>query len=228
LAQAIEASRAALEVQTQADLPREWPVTEMILGKALGQQARLNSGPQAMKFLADAESAFESVVQALPNSQDAVWALADIEHEELFRFDRAFQLDQTLVKIDPGVPSSLNFEEANLAVSNFSGCIEHAATITDQGLSASDSLGRDLIKFACQAGAGKWAAALLTQKAISASTSALQKDYLAFAGTLHYLWASPAFERGRASWVALFESAEKGDGAAMADALQKLDQVMQH
>jgi hypothetical protein len=49
-----------------------------------------------------------------------------------------------------------------------------------------------------------------------------------FAGTRHFLASSPAFEPGRASWIALFESLEKGDGAAMAAALHQLDAVMNH
>jgi hypothetical protein len=54
----------------------------------------------------------------------------------------------------------------------------------------------------------------------------LQKPAWVFAGTLHYLAASPVFEEGRPLWIALFESVQKGDGSAMSAALSSLDAVM--
>ena len=48
------------------------------------------------------------------------------------------------------------------------------------------------------------------------------------AGTQHFLASAPAFAPGRASWIALFQSLENGDAAAMIAALKQLDEVMQH
>jgi hypothetical protein len=54
----------------------------------------------------------------------------------------------------------------------------------------------------------------------------LQKASWEIAGTVHFLDSSPAFDSGRASWIALYESLENGDGAAMAAALHQLEEVM--
>jgi len=225
-AQAAVAYRAALEVYTKTDLPQKWVMTQENLGEALFDQGERSNGSEAASILAEAASAFESVLEVSPASKNSLRGLSNIDHEVLFRFDRAVQLDETLVKIDPGTSSSLDFEEANLTVSNFSECIEAASTIGDQGLSDSDLLVRDTIEFACQAGAGKRADALTTAKVISEKVSTLKNGSFNFTGTLHYLSAAPSFESGRASWIALFESMDKGDGAAMAAAVGQLEEVM--
>jgi hypothetical protein len=226
LAEAVLAYRAALEVQTKVSLPQDWARTQYLLGFALMRQGERRSGAEAMDLLADAASAFESVLEVLPTAKSSILALSHIDHEELFRFDRVFQLDQTLVKIDPGIPSSLDFEEANLTVSSFSGCIEQAATISDQGLSASHLLLRDALKLACQAAAGEKGAALVTEMALLPKSAHLQKTGWKFAGTRHFLATSPTFEVGRASWIALYQSLKDGNGVAMAAALHQLEEVM--
>ena len=226
LAEAVLAYRAALEVRTKTGSPRDWADTQNHLGFALMRQGEVRSGAQAMDLLDDAASAFESVLEVFPTSKDTILALSHIDHDELFRFEGALQLDEVLVKIDPSTPARLNFEEANLTVSNFSECIEQAAAISDHGLSISNSLVRDTIKLACQAAAGQKAAAQETEKALLPRSDQLQKEDWGFAGTLHFLASSPAFETDRASWITLFESLDKGDGAAMAAALHQLEEVM--
>jgi hypothetical protein len=224
--QAIEAFRAALEVRTKTDMPQDWASTQNNLGEALFDQGERSNGSAAEGILSEAASAFESVLEVSPTRKNSLRGLSTIDHEALFRFDRAVQLDETLVKIDPGTSSSLDFEEANLTVSNFSECIQQATSISDQGLSDSDLLVRDTIKLACQAGAGKRADALITTKVISEEVSTLKSGTFNFTGTLHYLSAAPSFESGRASWISLFESMGKGDGTAMTASLRQLEEVM--
>jgi hypothetical protein len=64
---------------------------------------------------------------------------------------------------------------------------------------------------------------MLKQEATS-----LQKIGWSTSGDRHYLATAPAFERGRATWIALFQSLEDGDGKAMAAALRQLDEVMKN
>jgi hypothetical protein len=118
--------------------------------------------------------------------------------------------------------------EASLTAAHFAGCIEQAATIEDSALSAPGIILRDTMKLACQWGAGEKAAAQETEKALLPKVAGLQKTDWELAGTIHFLTISPTFENGRASWIALFDSLEKGDGAAMAGALKQLDEVIKH
>jgi hypothetical protein len=84
------------------------------------------------------------------------------------------------------------------------------------------------MKLTCQWGAGQKAAAQETEKALLSKSAQMQKIGWESTGTRHFLASSPTFEPGRSSWIALFESLDKGDGAAMAGALQQLEDVMRH
>ena len=227
-AQAVEAYRAALEVYTKADLPQDWAMTQSNLGIALRVQGERSSGAEATELLSAAASAFESVLEVSPTSQSIIKALSHIDHEELFRFDRALELDEQAFKIDPSTGNRMDLVEASLTAAHFSQCVEQAVAIDDPVLSTSKIPVRDTIKLACQWGAGQKAAAQQTATALLPQAAGLHSSGWSFAGTRHFLASSPAFEPGRASWIALFESLEKGDGAAMAAALHQLDAVMNH
>jgi tetratricopeptide (TPR) repeat protein len=228
LAQSVEAYRAVLEVYTKADLPQDWAMTQSNLGIALRVQGERSSGAEATELLSAAASAFESVLEVSPTSQSIIKALSHIDHEELFRFDRALELDEQAFKIDPSTGNRMDLVEASLTAAHFSQCVEQAVAIDDPVLSTSKIPVRDTIKLACQWGAGQKAAAQQTATALLPQAAGLHSSGWSFAGTRHFLASSPAFETGRASWIALFESLEKGDGAAMAAALHQLDAVMNH
>jgi tetratricopeptide (TPR) repeat protein len=228
LAQSVEAYRAVLEVYTKADLPQDWAMTQSNLGIALRVQGERSSGVHATELLSAAASAFESVLEVSPTSQSIIKALSRIDHEELFRFDRALELDEQAFKIDPSTGNRMSLVEASLTAAHFSQCAEQAAAIDDPVLSTSLIPVRDTIKLACQWGAGQKAAAQQTATALLPQAAGLHSPGWNFAGTRHFLTSSAAFETGRASWIALFESLEKGDGAAMAAALHQLDAVMNH
>jgi hypothetical protein len=85
---------------------------------------------------------------------------------------------------------------------------------------------RDSMRLSCQWGAGQKADARQTAQALLLKSAQLQRTGAKLAGTRRYLASSPAFETGRSSWIALFDSLEKGDGAAMADSLKQLEEVM--
>ncbi len=216
LAQAVSAFQAALEIRHKVDMPLYWAATEKGLGRAYELQ-----GDQAA-----ASAALESSLDVLPTDVDLLERLSHIDHEQLFRFDRALELDQRRRAIDSSIGAKLDSEEANLTADHFEGCIQEAASLQDPSLSVDGSLIRDTIKLACQWGDGKKSDALTTEKALSLKAPALQKPAWVFTGTLHYLAASAGFEKGRPLWIALFESIQKGDGSAMSAALTSLDAVM--
>jgi hypothetical protein len=87
---------------------------------------------------------------------------------------------------------------------------------------------RDTLRIACQWGAGKKSAAQQTAKTLLLKSAQLEMTGVDLAGNRRFLSSTPAFEPGRASWIALFESLEKGDPAAFAAAASQLEKVMSH
>ena len=215
-AQAVGAYRAALEVYTKADLPQDWARIRGLLGIVLAEQG---------DFLG-ASDAIEAGLEILPDNETFLTIKAVIDHEKLYRFERALELREKIFRIEQSPGNRLDLVEANLTAAHFDVCLAQAAPLDDAELTAPLILIRDALKLSCQWGAGQKAAAQETEKALLPKSDQLQKEDWGFAGTLHFLASSPAFETGRASWIALFESLDKGDGAAMAAALHQLEEVM--
>ena len=55
----------------------------------------------------------------------------------------------------------------------------------------------------------------------------LKAGYWDFSGTIHFLSNSPAFRKGRASWIALLTAIQNGDSAGMTAALHQLEPILQ-
>jgi tetratricopeptide (TPR) repeat protein len=215
-AQAVEAYRAALEVRTKADLPQDWAITQNNLGKAL-----LDEGD-----FVGASDAFEASLEIFPMDEGALASAAAVDHDKLYRFQRALELEERKFKVEQSTGNRLDLAEANLTAAHFDACLAQAASLDEAQLTAPVLLTRDVLKLSCQWGAGQKSAALETAEALLPRSAQLQKGGWEFAGTLHFLAASAAFETGRTSWIGLFENLEKGDGAAMANALRQLEQAM--
>jgi tetratricopeptide (TPR) repeat protein len=215
-AQAVGAYRAALEVYTKADLPQDWARIRGLLGIVLAEQG---------DFLG-ASDAIEAGLEILPDNETFLTIKAVIDHEKLYRFERALELREKIFRIEQSPGNRLDLVEANLTAAHFDVCLAQAAPLDDAELTAPLILIRDALKLSCQWGAGQKAAAQETEKALLPRSDQLQKEDWGFAGTLHFLASSPAFETDRASWITLFESLDKGDGAAMAAALHQLEEVM--
>ena len=218
LAQAVDAYKAALEVYTRADPPQDWAITQNNLGNAL-----VNEGD-----FAGAAKAFESCLEAAPDSVETLQTLASIYHDNFYRYDQAYELTERWIKLDDSPIARLSLVEEDLTTGRFEECEKQAATVDDAAFSAPAKLIRDSMLLTCQWGAGQKAAAQQFAIALSPKSAQLQKTGWEFAGTLHFLDSAPAFETGRASWMALFQSLERGDGTAMAASLHQLEDLMQH
>jgi tetratricopeptide (TPR) repeat protein len=218
LAQAAQALRAAQEVYTRAEQPQLFAQTQCNLGTALADEGDISGSSNAI----------EAALEALPRDVNVLDWATHIYHEKLFRFDRALELDEQKLKIDQSAVETLDLVEDNLTAAHFEACRTQAELLDDAALSAPQLPIRDALKLACQWGAGQRAAAQVTGNALSLKSAQLQEGAWILTRTLHYLATSPTFEPGRASWVALFQSLEKGDGPAMAAALQELEEVMKH
>jgi tetratricopeptide (TPR) repeat protein len=218
LTQAAQACRAALEVFTRADLPRDWAAAQNNLGNTL-----VDLGD----FL-NAANALDAALEAFPDNTTFLQTAVSIDHDNLFRYDRSYELTLRWLKLDDSMSARLSMEEEDLTTSRFRDCESESAKLDDASIPAPAILIRDAIKLSCQWGNRENQTAQQTAETLRAKSSQLQDMGWEFAGTRHFFASSPAFDAGRASWIALFDSLEKGDGAAMAAALHQLEDVMKH
>jgi tetratricopeptide (TPR) repeat protein len=210
-----------LEDYAKANSPQALAMNEINIGRLLADQGKLSAATKSL----------EEGVEKDPANPQCLQNAAGIYHSKLFRYDRAYELTENWLKVDSSTDAKLTMVEAELTTSRYDECIKRAKLIDDVSLSPHEDsliLVRDTAIFACQWGAGRKEAALLAADALVKRVDGLQKTGWEFAGTRHYLASSPAFESGRASWIALFQSLEDGDGAAMKKALQQLEEVMKH
>jgi len=63
LVQAIDAYRAALQIQTKTDSPQDWAVTQNNLGNALTRQAAISSSAEAKSLLSQAVDTYRAALQ---------------------------------------------------------------------------------------------------------------------------------------------------------------------
>jgi tetratricopeptide (TPR) repeat protein len=218
-AQAIQADRAALEIYTRKNQPLDWARIENNLANALVDQQDFPA----------AATAIDAALEAAPDNTSFLQTAVSIYHDNLYRYDRAYELAQHWLQVDSSPDAKFSLAEQDLTTSRFEDCAKLVATIGDAALPApaiSMAMIRDSFKLTCQWGAGQKADAQQTAQALSLKASQLLDVDWEFTGTRHFLASSPAFAQGRASWIALFDSLEKGDGLAMATALHQLQEVM--
>jgi tetratricopeptide (TPR) repeat protein len=219
LAQSIVAYRAALDVYTKSDTPLSWAKTENNLSNALVIQGDYTGAAKAI----------DAALEAFPNDTDFLQTAVSIYHDNLFHYDRSYELTVRWFKLDTSPNAALSMVEEDLTSSRFDDCQKHAASIADASLpepKTAFALFRDTMKMACQWAAGQKSDARQSVQSILSDSSRFRDIGWGVEGTRHFLASSPAFAAGRASWIALFDSLEKADGAAMAAALHQLDEVM--
>ncbi len=220
-AQAVDAYRAALQVYTRTEKPLAWAMTQNNLGNAL-----VDEGDYA-----GAAKALEECLEDFPDHAGILNTAISIYHDNLYRYDRAYELAQHWMKVDASPDAKISMLEQDLTTSRFEDCGKQAASIGDDAfpdVPVPMTLIRDSMRMACQWGAGQKADAQQTANALLLKSAQLQDVGFQFPGTRHFLGSSPAFDAGRPSWVALFDSLEKGDGAAMAVDLKQLQEAMKH
>jgi tetratricopeptide (TPR) repeat protein len=218
LAQAVKAYQSALEVDSRVEMPHDWAEAQSGMGKTLADQGDFSR----------ASHAIEASMEILPIDIKFVQHAASNYYNRLFRYDRAYELAEQWLILDASVDGKLNMMLADISTNRFEDCTKQAAMIDDATFPAPAIpmiLIRDSMKLTCQWGAGQKAAAQETEKALLSKSVQMQSFGWESTGTRHFLATSPAFEAGRSSWIALFESLDKGDAAAMAGALQQLEEV---
>jgi len=238
LDQAVQAFKHALEVETKADLPQDWARTENNLGYALTDEGERNSGDKAIALFGQAAQAFRGALEVYTKAdlpQD--WArteanLQGLYHDGSFQFADALNIAKELADFYPSAVDRMDLLEAELTGANFQECIQQAAKLDDQALAQQKGYMpvRDVIGFACLWGARENATALAADQRLLAKIQAdpsFSQSGWSFAGTLHFLSASPVFATGRSSWIALFTAVQNGDAAGMTTALHQLEPILQ-
>ena len=217
LDQAVEALHHALEVYTKADRPENWATASATLAAAYSAQ----------KKYAAAVDLYESILKVFPDSVYALQMASQLDHEFLYHFDRALEIDQHRAQLDPSAPNRMDLMEAGLTAGRFNICLQQEPLLADSTLDSSLIVIRNTLALACQWGAGDKAAALSRKKSLMSSALNVKKSGWTFTGTLHFLSESPAFASGRASWIALFTSVQNGDSAGVTAALHQLEPILQ-
>ncbi len=226
LDQAVITERNALEVYTKVNLPQDWARTEVRLGVALTDEGQRASGDQSLALIGQAVEAFRRALEVQTDSTAILQEIANLDHDFLFRYDDALQLDQLRIKIDPSPPSKLELIEASLTAERFDDCAQLAGVLADDGLAPADLLVRNTFNLACEWASGNKSAALSAVKSVSSTAASAEKGRWNFAGTLHFLAIAPKFATGRTSWIALFTAIQNGDSAGIATALQQLEPIL--
>ena len=199
LDQAVQAYRSALEVRTKADLPQYWAATQNNLGLALEEEGERASGDRAAALFDQAVQAYRSALE--------VYTKADLPEK--------------------WAGTQMNLMELNLWAGRFAICLQQAAVLDDDTLLPPGLAIRDAMKLVCQWGTGDRRAAAATKTALASKPPVFLTDYWDFTGTIDFLSHSPAFEKGRASWIALFTAMQNGDAAGMTAALHQLEPLLQ-
>lgn len=250
LDQAVQALHSALEVYTRADLPQDWAATQNNLGNALMMEALRSSGDRRAALLDQAVQAYQSALQVFTKADiPQEWArtennLGDALAEESFNVSwsgdaalaaQAMEAYRRSLEVltKAGFPeqwaqTQINLEEISLRTARFQSCLDQAGILTDDSLPPPDFIIRDSMKLACQWAIGNRPAALTTEKALSSRAGSLAAGFWDFSGTIRFVSASPAFQSGRPSWVALFTAVQGGDGPGMTAALHQLEPLLQN
>lgn len=219
--QAIAAFKSTLEVYSKADQP-VWAKIQLNLEGAFMQQQDYSNAAEVL----------EAYLEDFPTDSFALPRAIHIYHDKLFQYERAYELTQRKLKLGATPETELGMIEDDLTTSRFEECEKLAGLANYASFNVREEfpgiLIHDAMKLACQWGAGQKVAAQETEKMLLLKATRMEKTGWEFGGTLHYLASSPAFSTGRASWIALFQSLQDGDGAAMAGALKQLEEVMKN
>jgi tetratricopeptide (TPR) repeat protein len=227
LDQSAQAYRSALEVNTRADSPQDWAADQNNLGSVLRFEGERASGDKAAALFEEAVECYESALQVEPGLEYSLVKAGSLYHERLFRFDRALEMDERWAKIDPSPIAKLSLAEAELTTNHFAECLQQEEPLADSALAPPVIVFRDVLKLACKWATGDKSATLSTDEALASKTPVLKAGYWDFSGTIHFLSNSPAFRKGRASWIALLTAIQNGDSAGMTAALHQLESILQ-
>lgn len=181
---------------------------QFALAQALGKQGNWLS----------AAKAGELALSLDPQSEDILQYVSFIDHEQLFNFERAYELDQMRIPLGHGQD---DFVEANLTASRFAACASLAEADGRNQTASRLKIVMLSLQYACLAAEGN-VMSLVYGSQLRRQMSGLQKVGWTFTGTEHFVRSSPAFAPNGAAWASLFQALSDGNEKAALDALISL------
>lgn len=167
---------------------------------------------------ADAVKAADDALALEPQSISILNLAENIRHDELFEYDKAFELNARRVKLGTG---GFDFVEKHLTTSQFAGCADRAAVL-EEATSKRLRLVMSTFEFACLAADHKHDAAMTVGRRLRRDVVGLEKVGWTFTGTRHFVSTSPAFADKAPQWGSLFQALEDGDEKKAVAALDAL------
>lgn len=208
---------AALEVRTRQNLPQKWAMTQMNLADVY----------LLLKNWVAASEAYSNVLQVFPNRLNAYRGATSLDHEVLFRFDRAFATHQQwLAKNGDDVDALADFAEANFTTARFSECnLLISALLTRQEVSVSTKTALRAIEIASLLALSKSTEVLGKLDVLMAEISRQPAEFTVewrFDGTKHFLSQNDKLSSHRV-WLGQLFDALSGEGRdEILKALQKV------
>ena len=227
LDQALTAVNAGLEIYTNDHSALGWRTAQSTLGRAYFLQGMAAKPSLAHDLMAKAESAWVSAVAAGAIDVDVLAGLANIYHDFLIDFAKAYAGAKAAELINPTTDAQLNLAEASLTNSRFDECLDVLNSVPETALNAPFVPVRRTLLLACQAGARQ---PLAVQSALTLSgySSGIVKTGWLTTGDRKYFAEAPEFATDKKLWVKLFQAVEDGDGPALAAAAKELTDVLGH
>lgn len=216
LRESVKAHRAALEVFSRANSPRDWAITQRALSYSLARQGDWEGAVEAT----------ENVLVVFPEDASDLKRAEEIYQEILFRFSKAFDLNQRRARLVNSPGTRMEFVEKHLTTARFSECVALSGDFEHEGLRGAALLVRDVLRLVCEYGAGQKSAARQTAGAILLESANLHQPAWDAPGVRHFLSLHPAFAAGRDLWVQLFKKLEEGDGAGLTIVIQQLGEAL--
>ena len=165
-----------------------------------------------------AAKAGELALSLDPQSEDILQYVSFIDHEQLFKFERAYELDQMRIALGYGQD---DFVEANLTASRFASCASMAEADGRNQTEARLKIVMLSLQYACLF-AERNVMSLVAGAELRRQISGLQKVGWTFNGTEHFVLTNSAFAPNGRVWAALFQALTNGDEKTALEALTAL------
>jgi len=165
-----------------------------------------------------AAKAGELALSLDPQSEDILQWVSFIDHEQLFKFERAYELDQMRIQLGYGQD---DFVEANLTTSRFDACDNLAGAAWRNDTTTNLKIVMSSLQFACLTGERNFLASVMGSQ-LRKEISGLQKVGWTYNGTERFVASSPAFAPNGSTWVTLFQALTNGDERTALEALTAL------
>jgi tetratricopeptide (TPR) repeat protein len=233
LEQAKENCGHALEVYTLAGNPKKYAGVEKNLGNVYLSEGLRGDGAAAQEALQKAAAAYQQALPSILKADDPVTFQSLSERLAVAQNAMGFHSADPRTGFKPVALSfSATSHEALIAVmrsfdaADFAGCLTFRKRIKTEALTPDERIFSDALKLGCEWGAEDHVAAQASAKALEAEAKGTWVADWDLMSVLGFVKTAKPFEAGRSEWLAFYRAVAAGDGAAVASALQGLEEIM--